>query len=122
MVSFCRFLRSLFRKKGLECGLGLGIISNWDAQLRPLLHRLKLDRYFDAIFVSGEIGAPKPARKVFEQACLGLGSEPGKTLHVGDSRQMDWLGARQAGLQALWLRRGSKQRAPGWIGSLGGAG
>src|SRR5205807_1798711 len=30
----------------------LGIVSNWDDRLRPLLRRLKLDARFDAIIVS----------------------------------------------------------------------
>ena len=86
-------------------GVALGIISNWDERLRPLLNRLKLDSYFDAIVVSCEAGAHKPSRAIFETACAALESRPDNTLHVGDSFEMDVAGARGAGLQAQWLRR-----------------
>ena len=46
-----------------QAGYKLGIISNWDERLRPLLKALGLDRYFDAIIISCEAGHHKPAPK-----------------------------------------------------------
>jgi putative hydrolase of the HAD superfamily len=98
--------------------LRLGIISNWDERLRPLLDRLELSRYFETIVVSCETGAPKPARPIFEQAMARLGCPPQALLHVGDSLDQDVRGAQAAGCQALWLRRGAGSRARGQIESL----
>jgi putative hydrolase of the HAD superfamily len=89
-------------------GLRLGIISNWDERLRPLLDRLKLAGYFEAIIVSREVGSPKPSRCIFEQAIL----------HVGDSLAMDVRGARAAGLQAVLVHRTGGVRRAGRIKSL----
>jgi len=91
-------------------GLRLGIVSNWDDRLRPLLRLLRLDHYFESIVVSCEVGARKPDPRIFEAACAALGSAPSQTLHVGDSREMDYHGAQSAGLQARWLRRGARTR------------
>ena len=99
-------------------GLKLGIISNWDHRLRPLLRRLKLDSYFETVIISCEFGACKPAREIFAAACASLGTAAEMTVHVGDSLEMDVLGARKAGLQALHLRRGAPRRCAGEIGSL----
>jgi putative hydrolase of the HAD superfamily len=99
-------------------GLRLGIISNWDDRLRPLLLELKLESYFQTIIVSCEVGAPKPSRRIFANACDALGCSPGNTLHVGDSREMDFEGALDAGLQARWLRRGARRCAAGAIAAL----
>jgi putative hydrolase of the HAD superfamily len=99
-------------------GLSLGIISNWDDRMRPLLRRLDLDRYFQSIIVSCEAGARKPARQIFESACAALGTLPAEILHVGDSLEMDLKGARAAGLRALWLRRGTRNSLGERIGSL----
>jgi putative hydrolase of the HAD superfamily len=92
-------------------GLKLGIVSNWDDRLRPLLRRLRLDHYFESIVVSCEVGARKPDPRIFEAAGAALGSAPGETLHVGDHREMDYQGARAAGLRARWLRRGARTRS-----------
>ena len=87
-------------------GLKLGIISNWDERLRPLLRALELDRYFDAVIVSGEVGRHKPDAKIFETAALQLGTPAEAILHVGDNAAEDFEGARKAGLRAVLLRRG----------------
>src|SRR5437879_4440409 len=53
-------------------GIKLGVISNWDERLRPLLRQLKLYDYFDAIVVSHEVGFPKPSPVVFQHAAEKL--------------------------------------------------
>lgn len=100
-------------------GLKLGVISNWDDRLRPLLRRLELDVYFDAIAVSCETGFAKPAPELFAGACALLRTAPRNTLHIGDDPELDVRGARAAGLAALRLRRGAKPRAGQVLGSLG---
>jgi putative hydrolase of the HAD superfamily len=87
-------------------GLKLGIISNWDTRLRPLLRALQLDSYFDSIVVSAEVGARKPDPRIFQAAAAQMGLPPAAILHVGDSLREDVAGARAAGFQALPLTRG----------------
>jgi dihydrofolate synthase/folylpolyglutamate synthase len=87
-------------------GLKLGVISNWDERLRPLLRALEMDHYFDTVVVSGEVGRHKPDANVFDIASMQLGTPPESILHVGDSVAEDFEGARKAGLRAILLRRG----------------
>ena len=86
-------------------GMKLGIVSNWDERLRPLLQKLNLNGYFDTIVVSCEVGACKPAAELFRVACSRLGFPPNNTLHIGDDFEKDVRGARAAGLQAWNLKR-----------------
>jgi putative hydrolase of the HAD superfamily len=83
----------------------LAIISNWDERLRPLLHKLKLERYFEAFAISLEIGFPKPAPVIFQHAAKELNLPPSSILHVGDSPEMDVAGATAAGFQAVQIHR-----------------
>ena len=99
-------------------GLKLGLISNWDERLRPLLKAHKLHKYFDTLVVSSEVGVAKPARAIFLRAAAELHLAPQTLLHVGDSPAMDVQGALAAGLQSLLLRRKAKRRAAGRIRSL----
>jgi putative hydrolase of the HAD superfamily len=99
-------------------GLKLGIVSNWDDRLRPLLRHLNLDVYFETVVVSCEMGACKPAREIFASACAALGCAPENTLHVGDNLEMDLRGAQSAGLQALQIRRGIEHPSVTELGSL----
>ncbi len=99
-------------------GILLGVISNWDERLHPLLEKLKLRKYLDAVVISRDIGFPKPSPVIFEQAARKLGVAPGCILHVGDSPDQDVAGAKAAGFEALLLERGREAPTEGRIGSL----
>jgi putative hydrolase of the HAD superfamily len=86
-------------------GVKLGVISNWDRRLGPLLRTLHLGDFFDFVVVSCHAGACKPSRKIFEQALCRLRVPAQTVLHVGDSSELDCEGARAAGMQALLLKR-----------------
>ena len=96
-------------------GIKLGVISNWDDRLPPLLRRLHLHSYFDAIVVSCEIGFCKPSPVIFEHAAAKLALPPAAILHVGDNVQTDLAGAHSAGFRSIELRRNGSdsQRRPG---------
>jgi len=90
--------------------LKLGVISNWDERLIPLLRRLELHDYFDSVTVSCDVDFPKPSPIIFERATQALALPAEAILHVGDSAAMDVEGARGAGLHAVLLRRGAEPR------------
>jgi putative hydrolase of the HAD superfamily len=88
-------------------GITLGVISNWDERLRPLLRRLGLAKFFHAVVVSCDVGHSKPSPLIFREAARALQLPPEAILHVGDSFAMDVRGARAAGFLALHLHRGT---------------
>jgi putative hydrolase of the HAD superfamily len=98
--------------------LKLGIVSNWDDRLRPLLHKMKLDKYFDTIVVSCEVDAPKPDKVIFLEAASGLQVRPEAILHIGDNLESDVHGAIGAGFQALQICREDSEPGDGRIRSL----
>ena len=86
-------------------GLKVGVISNWDERLRPLLMQMGLAPYFDVIVISAEVGVHKPERAIFEHTADALQTAPKEILHVGDSPEEDFNGAQAAGFQAALLER-----------------
>jgi putative hydrolase of the HAD superfamily len=88
-----------------KLGFKLGVISNWDERLRPLLQRLDLAVYFDSIVVSSELGCLKPAPRIFQTAQAELACQPESLVHIGDSLKADVLGAEAAESRAFWLQR-----------------
>jgi putative hydrolase of the HAD superfamily len=103
------------RKDGFE----LGIISNWDERLRPLLAGVDLERWFDVVVISTEVGAHKPDPKIFKAAQAALGLPAEAILHVGDSTREDLHGALGAGFEGLKvIRGGSIAAGSGEISSL----
>lgn len=82
----------------------VGLITNWDERLRPLLADLNLDG-FDSIAVSCEVGCEKPSATIFEVALAAAGATPGEALHVGDSMTLDVNGARAVGMRGVLIDR-----------------
>lgn len=86
-------------------GMKLGVISNWDERLRQLLRRLELDHYFEVFAISCEVGSCKPSTGIFDHAAAKLGLPAKAILHVGDSFELDVVGARAAGFHTLRINR-----------------
>lgn len=99
-------------------GIRLGVISNWDERLRPLLHSLKLAERFETIVASCEVGVGKPSSAIFQAAIRQLNSPANAVLHVGDSFEMDVTGARAAGFRATQIVRKAAASSDGQIRSL----
>lgn len=106
-------------REGLEAlrgaGWTLGIATNGRGDIqRGKLAATGLASLFDGICVSGEVGARKPERRLFQAAA----AECGASLRcggwmVGDNPETDMNGARGAGLRTLWVANGR-----GWADGL----
>jgi len=99
-------------------GLKLGVVSNWDERLRPLLGGLHLAGYFETIVVSRGVEAGKPNGAIFQHAVRRFGLPAAAVLHLGDSLSLDPRGARAADLRAMLLHRAGGPRREGRIASL----
>ena len=86
-------------------GWYVGVISNWDERLRPLLQETGLTAWFDSMTISCEVGVEKPDVKIFQAALRVSGVSPQETVHVGDSYEEDVRGAEAAGIRAILINR-----------------
>ena len=95
-----------------DAGYRLGVISNASHSLPGILEKLGLARYFDTITYSFDVGAEKPDVRIFRRAVAQANATEERSVHVGDSFEADYLGARRAGLHAVLVCRGGKPPAP----------
>jgi len=86
-------------------GFPIGVISNFTDRLTEILAHHGLLGMFETITYSQEVGVEKPDRRVFARALQRAHRSPADAVHVGDSWTEDYLGARDAGLRAIWLNR-----------------
>lgn len=84
-----------------ERGYQLAVLSNNDSRLRSVLADLAIDQSFDHLFISSEMGCEKPEPEIFRKVEVAMGRQPAEILHLGDSHSRDFLGARNAGWNAL---------------------
>ena len=69
---------------------------------------LDLVKYFDTITYSQEAGAEKPDPAPFRLALQRANRAPWECLHVGDSYEMDVVGARGVGIEPILIDRRMK--------------
>lgn len=84
----------------------LGVISNGPSDLqRYKLKLFDLEREFDPIVISGEVGVAKPDPKIFRHALERAKVLPSEALYVGDSPTYDIAGAKGIGMKMAWVNR-----------------
>lgn len=87
-----------------ERGCKLGLVTNgFAATHHDKIDRLGLRDRMDAFFLADEVGMVKPDPELFRHACRVLGSEPSRTVMVGDRYERDVTGAREAGLYTVLI-------------------
>jgi putative hydrolase of the HAD superfamily len=80
---------------------GIAVISNADGKIADVLSRCGIAACFHSITDSGIVGFEKPHRAIFEAALQKMQAPPGESLYVGDVYSVDYLGAQNAGMQAV---------------------
>jgi putative hydrolase of the HAD superfamily len=84
-------------------GLRLGVVSNSDGRVEEALIAAGLRDCFDVVLDSALVGVEKPDPAIFRAALDALGVAPGEALYVGDLYDVDVVGARAAGMEAVLL-------------------
>ena len=77
----------------------LGAITNGNADV----YKTDAAEYFDFAILAEDVGRAKPAPEAFLAALERARVEPNEAVHVGDHWEHDVLGARNAGMHAIWL-------------------
>jgi HAD superfamily hydrolase (TIGR01662 family) len=81
----------------------IAVISNADGKIDAVLRRTGIVDCFASITDSGNVGHEKPHPAIFEAALREMKASPAESLYVGDVYSVDYVGARQAGMQAVLL-------------------
>jgi HAD superfamily hydrolase (TIGR01509 family) len=80
---------------------GIAVISNADGRIDAVLRRCGICDCFASITDSGNVGHEKPHPAIFATALREMKADPADSLYVGDVYSVDYVGARNAGMQAV---------------------
>lgn len=79
----------------------IAVISNADGRIDAVLRRCGIFDCFESITDSGRVGNEKPHPAIFEAALQEMKAEAAESLYVGDVYSVDYVGARNAGMEAV---------------------
>jgi len=64
-----------------------------------------LEGKMDAVLISEKVGVKKPSKEIFQLALSELNVSASEAVVIGDSWKLDVLGAKNAGIPAVWFNR-----------------
>lgn len=85
-------------------GIGLGLLTNGGVLQWDKIRSLGIEPCFDAIAVAGDLDLYKPDPQAFRALLDRLGARPASALFVGDSYELDVVGASKTGMAVAWIR------------------
>jgi HAD superfamily hydrolase (TIGR01549 family) len=86
----------------------LGVVTNfaYPSGVHSILSKFGLEKIFDPIVISGEVGWIKPSPIIFQVALSKLGLSADQVVFVGDDPEADIKGAKDVGMKTVFLTRG----------------
>ncbi|ADJ25900.1 Haloacid dehalogenase domain protein hydrolase [Dehalogenimonas lykanthroporepellens BL-DC-9] len=92
--------------------ISLGLVSNVDKDISPMLDELGLSSFLETVVTSRETGFTKPHPEIFAEALRQAGATAERSAFVGDQYQIDVLGASAVGMKGILVARGGLADAP----------
>ena len=105
------FMREILDYCRNERILGGALTNGRSAEQRKKAESLGLSRWIreDQIFVSGELGYPKPDVRAFRVIEKNLKLQPEQMWYVGDAYELDVVGAGSAGWHTIWFNHRKRE-------------
>ncbi|AKV74509.1 MULTISPECIES: HAD family hydrolase [Metallosphaera] len=83
-------------------GVDVVLITNATRRMHDVIDSLGIKKYVKAVIASCDVGVVKPHPRIFRYA-LNYVAQP--AIHIGDIYELDYIGAKRAGLESLLLDR-----------------
>lgn len=92
--------------KELKKKYKLALLSNGNPKSqRRKLATINIDDFFEYILISGEFSVNKPDPLIFKHVAKQLSVPCERCVYIGDNYEVDILGAKSAGMQAIYINR-----------------
>ena len=89
------------------------ILSNGFKELQSRkMHTAGIDKYFDKLILSEDIGVNKPNPELFEHALRTTGSKLSESIMIGDMFETDITGAANIGMEQIYYNPKGKKGHP----------
>jgi len=96
------------KKKGYKLGIITNTVTSREEHVRLALRKIDVEKYFDAILTSVDVGHEKPDERIFMTALRKLRVKPNEAIMVGNRISADIVGGNRMGMKTIlfkWNKR-----------------
>jgi putative hydrolase of the HAD superfamily len=95
-----RVLKEL-KKRGYKLGIITNTVTSREEHVRMALKRIDLERYFDVVVTSVDVGFNKPEEEIFLTALKAVDVKPEEAVMVGNRVSADIVGGNRIGMKTI---------------------
>jgi len=96
------------KKKGYKLGIITNTVTSREENVRTALRNIGVEKYFDVILTSVDVGHEKPDERIFMTALKKLRVKPNEAAMVGNRIGIDIVGGNRMGMKTIlfkWNKR-----------------
>lgn len=91
-------------RKKYKLGLITNTVASREEHVRLALRRVNMERYFDVIVTSVDVGLKKPDARIFLTALKAVKVSPNEAVMVGNRVSADVLGGNRVGMKTILFK------------------
>lgn len=92
------------KEKGYKLGIITNTVVSREEHVREALIRIGVERYFDVVVTSVDVGHDKPDVRIFLEALSRIGVRPQEAIMVGNRISKDIVGGNRAGMKTVLFK------------------
>jgi len=96
------------KKKGYKLGIITNTVTSREEHVRMALRKIDVEKYFDVIVTSVDVGHEKPDERIFMTALRAVKVKPKEAVMVGNRVSADIIGGNRMGMKTIlfkWNKR-----------------
>ncbi len=92
------------KRKGYKLGIITNTVTSHEEHVRLALQKIDIEKYFDVIFTSVDVGHEKPDERIFMTALRALKVKPHEAIMIGNRISTDIVGGNRLGMKTILLK------------------
>lgn len=92
------------KRKGFKLGIITNTVTSREEHVRMALRKIDVEKYFDVIVTSVDVGHEKPDERIFITALRKLRVKPKEAIMVGNRISADIVGGNRMGMKTILFK------------------
>jgi len=89
------------KRRGYKLGVLTNTVTSREEHVRMALRKIDIEKYFDVILTSVDVGSNKPDERIFQATLKAVNVKPEEAVMVGNRISSDIVGGNRIGMKTI---------------------